>query len=74
MDKNWDQLLESGLLEPPADFPERVMRRIASLPLPERRSRSWEMLQWFALIGGGILATAQLAGFMFGIWAAVAAG
>ena len=74
MDKDWDKFLESGLLEPPADFPGRVMRRIDSLPLPGRRSRSWEMLQGLAFAGGGILAIAQLAGFVFGIWAAVAAG
>ena len=48
--------MESGLLEEtPEDFPQRVMRRIESLPLHDRRSRSWEILQWFALIGGGIL-------------------
>ena len=74
MDKDWDRLLESGLLEAPGDFPQRVMRRIDSLPLPAKQSRSWEMLQWLALIGGGFLGIAQLAGFMFGIWAAVAAG
>jgi hypothetical protein len=74
MNEDLDELLESGLLEPPADFSERVMQRIAGLPLPARRSRSWEILQWLALAGGGILAIAQLAGFMFGVWAAVAAG
>ncbi len=74
MDKDWDPLLESGLLEAPEDFPERIMQRIDSLPLPDRRSRSWEMLQGLALISGGILGIAQLAGFMFGIWAAVTAG
>ena len=74
MDEDLDKLLESGLLEAPQDFPERVMQRVDSLPLPESRSRLWEMLERFALIGGGILAIAQLAGFMFGIWAAVAAG
>ncbi len=74
MDEDWDKLLDSGLLEAPEDFPERVMRRIDGLPLPESGSRSWEVLQWLALIGGGILGVAQLAGFVFGIWAAVTAG
>ncbi len=74
MDKDLDKLLESGLLEAPEDFPERVMQRIDSLPLPDSRSRPWEMLQWLALIGGGVLGIAQLAGFIFGIWAAVTAG
>jgi len=74
MNEDLDKLLESALLEAPGDFPERVMRRIDSLPVHDSRSRSWEMLQWLALIGGGILGVAQLAGFMFGIWAAVAAG
>jgi hypothetical protein len=74
MDEDWDELLHSGLLEAPEDFPRRVMQRIEHLPAPERRSRAWEMLQGLALVGGGLLGLAQLAGFIFGIWAAVAAG
>jgi hypothetical protein len=68
-------LLEGGLLEPPADFTERVMARIEALPVPLSGSKGrLEALQWLALLLGGLLGMAQLATFMFGLWFATAAG
>ena len=74
MDKDLDMLLESGLLDVPDDFSQRVMRRIDGVQAPARRLSLPEKLQNLALILGGVLGLAQLAAFMFGIWAASAAG
>lgn len=74
MDKDLDTLLASGLLEVPDDFSQRVMQRIHSAPAPARRMSLPEKLQGLGLIIGGVLGLAQLAAFMFGIWAASAAG
>ena len=69
-----DRLLSEPLLQPPADFTERVMQRIRALPAPapSRQRAGW--LAWFALAAGALLGAAQLAGFMFGIWTAATAG
>jgi len=69
-----DRLLSEPLLQPPADFTERVMQRIQTLPAPapSRRRAGW--LAWLALAAGALLGAAQLAGFMFGIWTASTAG
>jgi hypothetical protein len=69
-----DRLLSEPLLQPPADFTERVMQRIQTLPAPapSRRRAGW--LAWLALAAGALLGAAQLAGFMFGIWTAATAG
>ena len=69
-----DRLLSEPLLQPPADFTERVMQRIQTLPAPapSRQRAGW--LAWFALAAGALLGAAQLAGFMFGIWTAATAG
>lgn len=76
MPEDFEQLLKTGLLEPPEDFTRRVMERVDELPLPDfaappRRAR--EKIQWLALIGAGLVAATQLAAFMFGIWTATAA-
>jgi hypothetical protein len=58
----------------PRDFTERVMQRIQTLPAPAPSPRRAGWLAWIALAGGALLGTAQLAGFMFGIWTASTAG
>ncbi|MET3133656.1 hypothetical protein AAKU55_003946 [Oxalobacteraceae bacterium GrIS 1.11] len=74
MDKDLEQLLGDAALEPPDDFTRQVMQRVWNLPPPARRA-SWQTrLQQLALILGGIAGAAQLAGFMFGVWAASSAG
>jgi hypothetical protein len=74
MNDDLDSQLQSGLLVPPEDFSQQVMQRIAYLPLPVRRPRWRDRLQWIALVGGGILGATQLAAFLFGIWAVTTAG
>jgi hypothetical protein len=74
MDEDLDELLGSDLLTVPEDFADRVMQRVGQSPLPTRRSQAKTRLQWLALIGGTIVGIAQLAAFVFGVWAAVAAG
>jgi RNA polymerase sigma-70 factor (ECF subfamily) len=74
MKKDLDELLGSGLLTVPEDFPGRIMRQVEELPVPGRRPLVRERLQWLALLGGAIVGIAQLVAFMFGIWAAVAVG
>ena len=75
MDKDeWlDPLMESGLLQVPDDFTERVMQQVRLLPLPGRMSRWREQLQWLVLLGATTLGAMQLLGFVFGIWAATSA-
>ncbi|HEY8102210.1 MAG TPA: hypothetical protein VIF82_15810 [Burkholderiaceae bacterium] len=74
MDKDFDSLLEDGLLDVPDDFTQMVMQRIHRAPLPLARLSLSEKLQNLALIAGGVLGFSQLAAFMFGVWAATAAG
>ena len=63
-----DSLVEELSHEPPDDFLEAVMQRIDDLPLPVRAPRA--DLQWLALIAAALAGFAQLAAFLFGIWAA----
>ncbi len=74
MNKDFDLLLDDGLLDVPENFTQTVMQRIYQVPLPPARSSLLEKLQNLALIAGGVLGFAQLAAFMFGVWAATAAG
>ena len=74
MDKDLDAMLGTQLLDVPDDFTQRVMQRVQFMPLPQRQPGWLEKLQGLALIVGGILGATQLAAFMFGIWAASAAG
>lgn len=72
-----EDLLKAGFFEPPRDFTEGVMSKIAKLPYPEFTPPPKERppkIQWLALIGTGLLGAAQLAVFMFGIWTATSAG
>jgi hypothetical protein len=73
MDKEFETLLESGLLSVPPGFTERVMRDIGSSPLPVWQSNRWERLQWLALLSGAALGAFELTTFIFGIWAAATA-
>lgn len=77
MPEDFEELLKTGFLEPPEDFTNLVMERIGELPLPDfpaQPSRVQERIQWITLIGAGLVAATQLAAFVFGIWAATAAG
>lgn len=76
MPEDFEQLLKTEPLEPPEDFARRVMERVGELPLPDFAAppnRAREGIQWLALIGAGLVAAAQLAAFMLGIWTATAA-
>ncbi|MGZ3237410.1 MAG: hypothetical protein ACXWIN_08400 [Burkholderiaceae bacterium] len=74
MDKDFDSLLGDGLLDVPDNFTQVVMQRIYQMPVPSAHLSLSEKLQNLALIVGGVLGFAQLAAFMFGVWAATAAG
>ena len=72
-----DEWLNSGFLNPPADFTSRVMRRVQTLPPPARKPQVkttlHELVKWLALLGGAALGAAELVAFIFGIWVATAA-
>lgn len=74
MDKDFDSLLEDGLLDVPDNFTQQVMQHINRMPLLPARLSLAEKLQNLALIAGGVLGFSQLATFMFGVWAATSAG
>ncbi|MCB1927645.1 MAG: hypothetical protein KDH17_06360 [Rhodocyclaceae bacterium] len=67
MNDPFDDLLARGLLEPPADFVDRVLQRVA-LPPAEPRWRRWA--RDAALVGGALLGGAQLLAFAFAAWTA----
>ena len=71
MNEDIEALLGKNLFDPPETFLDEVMLRIEFLPLPARQTRR---LEWIALAGGTIAGLAQLFAFLFGIWAATAAG
>lgn len=74
MDEDLDLLLADGaLLRAPDGFAGRVMARVWLQPLPARHAGLLARLQQLALIGAGLAGAAQLAAFMFGIWAASSA-
>jgi hypothetical protein len=79
-----DALLRDDLLQPPADFAERVMRRLPLQPVARQvfpRVDVWRRMRWLAaragLVGGGVLGFLlgldQLAAFVFGLWLSGAA-
>lgn len=78
MDDELDALLRGNALAPPDDFTLRVMQSVYRLPAPAPRPERWRglarRLQAAALIIGGMAGAAQLAAFMFGIWATTTAG
>lgn len=77
MTDDLDRLLRTDLLDVPPDFAEQVMAQVEYLPAPalpdasEARRVKW---QWLALVGGSLVAVAQVISFMFGIWSATNAG
>lgn len=85
MNDELDMLLQNDLLQPPADFSQRVMQRIQSLPQRAElaatpapaQSIRWRRLRWLAtaagLVGSGLLGLSQLAGFVFGLWVTTSA-
>ena len=81
MNDDLDLLLQNDLLQPPADFTQRVMQRVQSLPRSaspaQARAVRWRRLRWLAaatgLVGSGLLGLSQLAGFVFGLWVTAAA-
>ena len=84
-----DKWLSSGFLSPPAEFTDQVMRRIQTLPAPERKPQAktlpaperkpqakttlHDIVKWLLLLGGAALGTAELLMFIFGIWITTAA-
>lgn len=88
MNDDMDRLLRNGLLQPPDQFSELVMRRVRESERPEfevgaartggRSKPAFQWLRlglrWLALLGAALVGAVQLAGFMFGLWAASAAG
>ncbi|MCB1896179.1 MAG: hypothetical protein H6945_14290 [Zoogloeaceae bacterium] len=67
MNDPFEELLERGLLEPPADFVERVLQRL-EWPPAEPRWRRW--VRDAALAGGALLGAAQLLTFALAAWTA----
>ena len=74
MTDDLDTLLESNLLEAPTDFSQRVMRAVNGVPPAIHRVQLQRFLQWLAVITATLMGIEQLAGFIFGIWAAVTVG
>ncbi len=74
MEDELDRLLRTPLLTPPPDFAGQVMERIRRWPAPERAPRLQSAWQWLALAAAAVPAMLQLLAFMFGMWAATAAG
>lgn len=75
--KNWDELLQDGLITPPADFHARVMAQVMQqtlLPVAAPPGRIRLGLQALALSAAAIAGLTQLVIFSFGIWSATAAG
>lgn len=76
MPEDYEELLKAGLFEPPDDFADRVMAKIAEQPLPDfpaHTHRMRESIQWLTLLVASLLGAIQLATFMFGIWSATSA-
>lgn len=81
MNDDLDALLSDGLLQPPADFGERVMKNIQRFPhgtlLRTPRTNLSSLLRRLAAVaavaGAGALGLSQLASFILGLWLASAA-
>jgi hypothetical protein len=74
MEDELDRLLRTPILRPPPDFAGQVMMRIQHLPAPEAVPRWQSAWRWLALAAAAVPAMLQLLAFMFGMWAATAAG
>lgn len=78
MNDDLDALFKSHLLQPPADFTQRVMQNIQPLSRytaePRAQPNVWSQLGKVAaslgLVGGGLLGLSQLANFVLGVWLA----
>jgi len=81
-----ESLLREGLVQPPADFHEQVMLRIAehekigdqnnqTIALKDQSNNSaiswW---QWLILLPGSVIGASQMMRFVFSMWLATAAG
>ncbi len=66
-------LLHLGHSDAPKHFSASVMRRIAVLPLPQRRPRWRTLAQQLAFIAAAALGVSQVLAFIFGLWAVTAA-
>ena len=81
MNDDLDAVLSGNLLQPPADFAQRVMQNIQRFPhrtfllTPQTNLSSLlrRLAAAAALAGAGMLGLSQLASFMFGLWLAGAA-
>ena len=81
MNDDLDQLLQSDLLQPPAQFTQRVMQQLQALPRntsgrrlpPGLRSHLRWLVTATGLAGAGLLGLSQLAAFVFGLWLASSA-
>jgi hypothetical protein len=73
MNKNLENLLNSGLVSVPDDFTERVMHEINQLPEPAPRQIWRDWLQWLAISGTAAVGIIELISFIFGIWTATTA-
>lgn len=79
-----DALLSESPVSAPDDFSNRVVRRIAlqtkhiaspgTANLNKPETTATPLWQWFALGTASLAGAFQMIGFVFGIWAATAAG
>ena len=81
-----ESLLRAGLVQPPANFHEHVMLRIAehekigyqsnqtiaSKDQSNNPAISW--WQWLILLPGSVIGSSQMMRFVFSMWLATAAG
>ncbi len=73
MNEELDDLLHAVDGAAPPDFEAQVMRRIASLPLPQRPARWSTLAQRLAFAAAVALGASQVVTFIFGLWAVTAA-
>lgn len=73
MNEELDELLRAIDVAAPPGFEARVMRHIASLPLPQRPARWITLAQRLAFIAAAALGASQVVAFIFGLWAVTAA-
>ena len=81
-----ESLLHKGLVQPPADFHEQVMLRIAehekigyqsNLIIASKDPSNYSAIswwQWLILLPGSIIGASQMMRFVFSMWLATAAG
>lgn len=80
-----EALLREGLVQPPADFRDRVMQQVAEherhrcqvdqadrTKVSHSSHLSW--WQWLVLLPGSVIGAAQVMRFVFSMWFATSAG